>query len=144
MRVGLGYLLGKPFSPQVEHKPVVLHRVDAQLRAVHLDAVQPLAKRGAKLGRDAARTAVNQKPIAVYGTEVAAGGHVSGLEFYVNPQRFQDASANLVFQRVVAEQRQVPRAAAGSDTRQDRRGQPAGALFRHGVEVGRVGRLQLG
>ena len=78
------------------------------------------------------------------GAEVAADGDVLSPDLKVDAERLQDAAADAVFERVVAEQAQVPGPAARRDARQDRQAQPADALAGTGVQVGGAGRFQLG
>ena len=81
----------------------------------------------------------------VDGAEVQPGGHVAVLQRELHAQGAEHAAADLVDQRVVAEQAQVPRPAAGRDAgghraRAGRRRAAAG----QGVEVGLLGLLQGG
>ena len=57
---------------------------------------------------------------------------------------FERAAADHVLQRVVAEQAQVPGAAAGADAGQHGNAAAQDAGFGERVEIGRVGRFQLG
>ena len=64
-----------------------------------------------------------------------AGGHIARPHGKVDTQRFQNPSPDAVLKRVVAEQTQVARTAAGRDAGQDRDAQSAYALPYTGVQV---------
>jgi len=64
--------------------------------------------------------ATGDEALAVDSAEVASGGDVAGADLKVDAEGFQDAAADLVFQRIVAEKPEVAWSAAGRDAGQDR------------------------
>jgi hypothetical protein len=119
--------------------------LEEELDPVELDlADQELADGGGLLGGEAAGAAVGDGAVGVEGAEVDPGGHVAGLELEADAGRGQGAPADLVFQRVVAEQAEVAGAGPGGDAPGDRVVEPQGALAGQPVEVGGVGLGELG
>jgi hypothetical protein len=112
---------------------------------------RPSGERGVELGaeplalgcRDATGPAVDNQA-ALERREVAAGHEVALANFDVRAERLQDAAAEPVAERVVAEQAEVGRAAPGRNAHQDGVGDAAAAAKRQAVQMGRLGGLQLG
>src|SRR5262249_41159443 len=100
------------------HEPVLADRLDEGLDAGNLDSLQLLAHRHAAFGTRPAGAAVADQPLGVHRAEVSADRHVFWPDLKINAQRFKDAPADLVFERIVAEQTEVPRSAAGGDAGQ--------------------------
>jgi len=65
-----------------------LHRKHINLNAWDFDTVKPLADGSAKLGGYPTGTAVNQKTIAIYKTEVPSGRDITGLQINFYAQGF--------------------------------------------------------
>ena len=59
-------------------------------------------------------------PAGVERAEVAAGRHVVSAQLEADARRLERAAADAILERIVAEQPQVPRPAAGRDARLDR------------------------
>ena len=87
------------------------------------------------LGRDAAGPAVDDEAAPDRG-EIAAGDEVVPADLDAGAQGLEDAAAELVAERVVAEEGEMGRAAAGRDAHHDGIGNAANAAFRQLVEVG--------
>ena len=66
------------------------------------------------------------------------------LQLEADAGGFEGAAADEVLQRVVAEQAEVARAAAGADAGQHGNAAAADAALDQRVEIGRVGRFELG
>jgi hypothetical protein len=143
--VGVGQVGGEPVAPQHQQAAVLALGADEQLGAVqaHL-AGEQLADAGRLLGGEPAGAAVDDPAIAGEGGEVDARGHVAGLQLEADPGGRQSAAADLVGERVVAEQSQVPGAGPGRDPAGDGVVQAQGALAGEPVEVGRSRLGQLG
>jgi hypothetical protein len=65
--------------------------------------------------RDPPGAPVGDDGVRVVGGEVGAGAHVARRDLHVEPGGFEDAAADFVLDGVVAEEREVARAAAGRD-----------------------------
>ena len=74
-----------------------------------------LAQFLARFGRDASGAAVGDDALRVERGEIRAGANVAGLEFHAEAERLDDAAADLKFQRIIAEQAEMARPAAGRD-----------------------------
>src|SRR5262249_21363171 len=144
LRVGVVDGVSEVVAAQHKHEAVFADGFDEYLDLGEFDPGQLVAHGDAALGGRPSGPAVGDQAGLVQGAEVAANRHVAGADGKVDSQRFEDAAADAVLQRVVAEQPQVPRAAAGGDAGQDRNAQPAHPLADQQVEVGGPGRLQLG
>ena len=144
LRVRLANLFGQPLASQRQHEPVVSHWIDVNLHPGDAKGVQTTAEGSRLRGGDAPRPPVHQDVRRVHGAEVAPSGHVARLDVHPNAKGLQHAPAHLVLQRVVAKEGQMPRPAPGGDAGQHRRGQATGALLGQPVQVGEMGRLQLG
>ena len=97
----------------------------------------------AAFGRGPAGAPVGNLPAGVQGAEVAADRDVLRANLKIDAQRFEDAPADPVLERVVAEQAQMPRPAARRVARQHRQTQAADALLGAPVEVRRARGFQL-
>ena len=84
------------------------------------------------------------RPVVVDGAEVTPGGDVAGPEVEVDPERLQDAAPHRVAKRLVAEEAEVPGAAARGDAGGDVAQEAAGAPPGQRVQVGDPRGLQLG
>ena len=87
-------------------------------------------------GVNAPGAPVGDDAFGVERAEVGARRHVAGPQFQAQSQRFDDAAANLEFQRVVAKQAQVSRSAARGDARRDRDHPSLRGVFGQRIEVG--------
>ena len=97
-------------------------------------------------GRDPAGAAVGELAPGVGGGEVAARRDIAVAEVETEAERLEDAASDveLGFARIVAEERQVPGAAAGSDTGGDRDDAAERRTRCQRVEVRRARLLQRG
>ena len=109
-----------------------------------LIACSCLAHGDAALGGRPAGAAVGDLAVVVDGAEVAADGHVARADLEVDAERFEDAAADAVFERIVAEQAEVAGAAAGRDAGQHRDAQAADAFAGQASRFGVRADLQLG
>ena len=131
-------------GPQHQHEAIFLDGLHKGAHAGQLDLAQQGHQLAADLGGDAPRPPVGDEPLVVDGAKVGPGGHVLGLQVKVDAQGFQDAPADVIDQGVVAEQGEVRRAAAGRDAVGHRHGEPQLRMGGQGIQVGGVGRLELG
>jgi len=146
VRVGVAQRPGQIGPAKDDDKAVTLARRDDDLGVADLFDIRREfgATLLAKLGLDAAGAAVGDQAVGVERAEVRPGGDVARLQFQAKAKRLNDASADLDFQRVVAEQPEVAGTAAGRDAV---RGGDQPALRRvlgQGVEIGRDRRLERG
>src|ERR1039458_7457672 len=100
------------------------------------------ALRLANLGVDAPRAAVGHDAFRVERAEIRAGGYIAMFEINAQPEGFNDTTANFKFQRIVAKQPEMSRAAAGGNARGDRRHAAKRRTFRKGVKVWGTGDFQ--
>ena len=100
------------------------------------------AKLFASLGRDAAGAAVGDDAFGVERGEIGAGANVAGLQFHAEAERLDDAASDLKFQRIVAEQAEMSRPAAGRDAGRDGNHAALRGILRDLVEVWRVRRFE--
>ena len=135
--------LVEALAPQVQHEPVSLNGVYAEVRSLNVDLVQLPAQGNGNLRWHPACPAVQQEPITIHGAEVSPGRDVPFSEVDFDAQGLQRAAADEILQGVVAEEGQVAGAASWRHAGKDRDGQPAGTLVGQRVQVGGVGRLQL-
>src|SRR5262245_57254348 len=77
------------------------------------------AKLFANGGLDASGPAVGDNSFLIQGAEVGAGSDVSGAQFKPKPKRFDDPTADLELQRVIAEEAQMTGPAARGNPRRD-------------------------
>ena len=119
------------------------HGVDGDLTAGQLDRRKLRRDLRRDLGGDAPGAAVRDAPLGVDAAEVAAGGEVRGPQRDVDARRLEDASPDLVDQRVVAEEREVAGAGAGRDAVADGDRLAERTVGREAVEVAAIGGLQL-
>jgi len=143
--VGVGQVGREPVASQHQQAAVLALGPDEELGAVqaHL-AGEQLADGGRLLGRQPAGAAVGDPAVVGEGGEVDARGHVARLQLEADPGGRERPAADLVGERVVAEQAQMTGAGPGRDAAGDRVVQAEGALAGEPVEVGRARLGQLG
>ena len=137
--------LGKALAAQDEEEAVLADRAGRRLRRPGgrcCDRV--FAEGGAGVGADAPGAAVGDEALVVDGAEVAAGGQVFATKVEVDAEGFEDAAADAVLQRVVAEEGEMAGAAAGRDAVADGHGEAADAVGGEAVEVDGVRLFELG
>ena len=114
-------------------------------RLVGVEALlHPLGEGRGPIVADTPGPAVRHQAVVVEEGQVAACGHVAGLQREAGADGGEDTAAEVVAPRVVAEQGQVPGAGADGDARSGWFGQSGDASGGKRVEVGRVGVLELG
>ena len=127
---------------------MALARLDPYCRVVQtLDSLpEQIAQTAALFIRGPSGAAIGDVAVGVGGREVSARRDLVRSEVEVEPQGLQNATADVVLRvgRVVAEERQVRRAAAGRDPLCHRDDSAQRRARRHGVEVGDPRRLQGG
>ena len=113
LRVGVAEGVGQALGREAGHEAMLFAREDPDLEPVALGemGVEILADPDVLLGRDAAGPAVGDEAVPDRG-EVAAGDEVVPADLDARAQGLEDAPAELVFKRIVAEKGQVRRAAA--------------------------------
>ena len=114
------------------------------LHTGQLDILQHGDPLGTFFGGDAPGAPVGNQAIGVNRAEIAAHRHIAGADLQANAGRFQYTAPNLVYQRVVTEQRQVSRTAARRNPARDRDAQPGAAFARQSVQIGRLGGFEFG
>ena len=144
LRVGVVHVAAQALAAEHDDEAMFLHRFDEDFDAGDLDVAKPDRERRAFFGRDAAGAAVGDVALGVDRAEVGADGDVAVFELEADAGRFERAAADHVLQRVVAEQAEVARAAAGADAGQHRDAAAEDAGFGERVEVRRFGRFQFG
>src|SRR5215217_7254298 len=143
--VGVAEVAVQPLAAQHQQAAVLALGLEEELGPLQGDlAHQQVADGGRLLGGQAAGPAVGDDAVVVEGAEVDPGGDVAGLELEADAGRGQGAAADLVGERVVAEQAEVAGARAGGDAPGDRVVQAQRALAGQPVEVGGVGLGELG
>jgi len=144
VRVGIGQQAFQSFAAEHHDEAMFLAWFDDDFRVAdffHLGG-EHRAKFLASLGRDAAGAAVGDDAFGIERAEVRARGYIAVLEFHAESERFDDAAANLEFQRVVAEKSEVSRPAAGRDAGRDRNHPALRGVFGERVEVRGRSRFQ--
>src|SRR5438132_1182502 len=111
------------------------HRFDEQLGASEPDTLQLPAHGDTALGAGPAGAAVENQSRCINGAEIPAGSDVVRAHLKVNAERFENAATDTVLKRIIAEQAQVARAAAGRDAGQNRYAQAADAFPSEGIQV---------
>ena len=106
VRVGIGQRAFEALAAEHDDEAMFLAGLDDDLRVA--DLLDLGGEHGAELlaglGRDAAGAAVGDDALGVERGEIGAGADIAGLEFHAQAERFDDAAADLEFERVVAEQ----------------------------------------
>ena len=143
LRVRVSNGLREAFAAQDEDETVLTHRLDEDLSARDLDPPQLAHDLGVAFGCDAPGAAVSDAALLIDSTEVAARRHVGWFEREIDPRGLKHPTADVEDKRIVAEEREVSRAAARRDPGRDGNCQPAGAAPGDHIQVRRVGRLQL-
>ena len=144
LRVGVVHVPAEPWAAEHDHEAMLLHRLDEHLDAGNLHLAELHRQRCTLFGRDAAGAAVGDVAGRVERAEVGADRDVAFLQVEADAGRLECPAADQVLERIVAEQAQVPRAAAGADARQHRNAAAADADLRQRIEIRRVGRFELG
>ena len=144
LRVGVVDVAPQAFAAEDDDQPIFLHRPDEDFDAGDGDFVEFFAEPLADVAGDAAGAAVGDVAGGVDRAEVAADGDVVGAELEIDAEGFQDAAADDEFQRIVTEQAEMPRPAAGGDAGQHRDAQPQRSALGQRVQIRRVGGFEFG
>ena len=139
LRVGVVDSASESFASEDDHQSVFLDRSDEDFDSGYFDRIEFLAESLADIAGDPAGSAVGDESVFVDAAEVASDGDVIGSEFEVDTQCFENASADVVFQRVVAKEAKVTGPASGRNPWQHR---DTASGFSDGcqlIEVWRIG-----
>ena len=144
LRVGVLQAVAQPLAAKDHQGPVLLDGGPVDLDAVDLaDGVGEFRDDLFRfLGWDAPGPAVGHVAGGVERAEVQPGRHVAVTEIEPHADGLQGAAANLVLERIVAEQAQVPRPAAGRHAGVDGLEQAAAAGRDEAVGVRGAGGLE--
>ena len=121
---------------------MLFDRFDREFYAIYFDPLQQFHQFLAGLGRKAARAAVGHEAGLIHRAEIPAGGHIVWTQVKINAERFQHASPDLIVDRVIAKNGEMPGTAARGYPRPHRDGQPQDRLSGQRIQVGSAGRLQ--
>src|SRR5205823_159386 len=127
-----------------DDETMLADRLDKNLRIGHSDLLKLLAHRDTALGRRPARPAVGDQALCIDRAEIAADRHILRADLEVDSERFENSPADAIFERVVAEETEMPRAAPRRDARQHGNTQAAYPFTHTGVQVWRPRRFELG
>jgi hypothetical protein len=122
---------------------MLLHGLDEDLGPRQPDAPQPVDELHGRLGADPSRAAVGDEALRVDGAEVTPRGDIARAQVELDAEGLEHAAADLVLERVVAEEAEVPRPAARGDARRDVSEEPTRRLPGQRGQVGNPGRLEL-
>src|SRR5690606_9959584 len=114
---------------------VLFHRFDEDLNAGDFDLTETDRDRAALFGADPSGAAIDDVAIGAEGAEITANRHVAGLQRKPDAGGFERPAADLVLQRVVTKQAEVPRAAARSDAGFYRNASPLHCSRRNAVKI---------
>ena len=136
LRIGVGQGVGKPGCPEAGDEAVFLSGKEGDFRVGRFcpAGVDFGADPFAFARRNPAGPPVGDQAVFQRG-EVSPGDEVALLHFDIRTQGFQDAPTEPVAERIVAEEGQVGRPAAGRDAHPDGVGHPAAALLGQPVEI---------
>src|SRR5206468_3984398 len=127
-----------------EDEAVLLYRLDEHLDAGQLDPPEALGELQVDVGRETAGAPVGDAARGVDRAEVAARGEVAGAQVELDPERLEDAAADLIVQGIVAEEPEVAGAASRRDAGRDVTNEPAGGVGGELGQIRQVSRLELG
>ena len=144
LRIGVGHVAAQALAAKDDAETVLLDRLDKDLDAGDFHFAQFDGQRGALLAGNAAGAAVGDVAGRIERDKIATHGNVLGPQLEAHAGRLQGPAADRILQRIVAEQAQVSRAAAGGNAGQNGNRTAQRADFCQGVQVGRLGGLQLG
>ena len=144
LRIGVGHVAAQALAAEDDAETVLLDRLDKDLDAGDLHFAKFDGQRGALLAGNAAGAAVGDVAGRIERDKIATHGNVLGPQLEAHAGRLQGPAADRILQRIVAEQAQVSRAAAGGNAGQNGNRTAQRADLRQGVQVGRLGGLQLG
>ena len=144
LRVGVVHVAAEAFAAEDDHEAMLLHRLDEHLDAGNLHFAELDRQRSALFGGDAAGAAVADVARGVERAEVAADGDVAFLQLEADAGGLERTAADQVLDRVVAEEAQVARSAAGRDAGKTGMLLPQTPRAGERVEIRRFGGFELG
>ena len=113
-------MAAKSWTAEHDDQAILLHVANKDLHAGDFDLIQLLTQPRADVARNPPRTTVRNVSGRVDRTKIPADGDIIRAKFEVNSQRLQDTATDVVLQRVIAKQAQMPRSASGRNSRQHR------------------------
>src|ERR1051326_2010298 len=138
VRIGVGQRTFEAFAPKENDEAMAFARFDNDLCIANLFDV--LRKKRAKFfadrSIDAACATISYDAFFIERAEVRASSNIPNAELKAKTQRFNDTAADLKFERIVAEESEMTRTAAGSDAGRDGDHPALSGLFRESVKVG--------
>jgi hypothetical protein len=144
LRVGIIYGVAKILAAEDKHEPMFAHRLDEYLHIRDANALELVTHRHAALGRGSPCAPVCDEALGIHGTKVATNSDVEVADFEINTQGLEDASADAVFQGIVAEEAEMTRSASGGNALEHRDGEPRNPFAGKGIEIGSACGLELG
>ena len=142
LRIGVVDAVAQVVAAKDDDETMFADRFDEDLHAGNADGLQFSAHGHAAFRGRPAGSAIGDLAGLVDRAEVAPDGDVAWPNLKVDAQRFQNAPADAIFERIVAEQPEMSGAAARRDARQDGNAQAADAFTYTGVQVRRASRLE--
>ncbi len=144
--VGVLELCEESLTPEHQDDTMLLLRDEVDLHAIgSFDPfVDPIDHPACLFVGGSPGPSVRHRPVLGEGGEVEPGRDITRRQLEADAQRAQHAAADQLLDRVVAEEGEVCRPAAGRDPLPDRAEKPDRALRGQSVQVGRPRRLQLG
>jgi hypothetical protein len=143
-RVGVVDLRAQSLAAQDQDEAVVADRLEEQLDPLDADRPQLVHEPPALIGADPTRAPVGDLAVCADRAKVAPRGDVVGRQIEVDAERLEHAAADAVAERIVAEEPEMTRPAAGRDPRRHGDRQPAHVAGHQRVQIGRRGSLEPG
>ena len=150
MRVGVRDVAAETFAAENDDETVFFHRLDEDFDARDFDVFEEFNDFDRFFRRNAARATVGDEAVFVDRAEVATDADVVRADRERDAGGFENAATDLEDERIVTEEAEVARAAAGGNARENREGHTGNALGgelieirrRRGFQFGRPARLQ--
>ena len=103
LRIGVVDGVAQIVAAEDDDEAVLPHRLDEDFDIRHTDRLELAAHGDATLGRRAAGAAIGDPAGFVHGAEIAAGRHVARPDLKMDAQGLENAPANAMLERIVAE-----------------------------------------
>ncbi len=142
--VGVGQAGVQALTAHYHDDAVFLDLMDFCFDAGDLNIVENLDDRGCFFVRDAPGAPVGDVAFGVEAAQVAAGGDITGVDIHADSRGRERPAADIVDQRVIAEQGQVGRAGAGGQASADGDGLAQAALRGETVQIWGLSSLECG
>ena len=137
VRIGISQRPLQAFAAEDHHEAVALAGLDDDLGIAHF--LHLLRKQGAELFADPRvnppGAPVGDDAFGVERAEIGACRHIARAQFEAQPERLDDAAADLELQRVIAKQAQVARPAPRGDARRNGNHAPLRGILRQRIHV---------